>query len=182
MVALAVALDRQAQIDHLLLEDAAGFGSATPFASRLYFAISPERMARIVPRPIFNLAAGGSVPVDHASPAHKQALQDFLHTLTTFPGTRVSAIRAFDRIVGVWGAKYTLKDQVFKILTPTRALWGAQDNVVLLRRSEPAIKTMPRASVMTFPRAGHSPHFEQPQPFTQAVLDFLAQGAEAPVG
>lgn len=178
MVALAVALERQAQIDHLVLEDAAGFGGATPFPSRLYFAVKPERLARWAPRAIFNRASAGSVPVQFDNPEKRQALQDFLYALTTLPGTSSSGAWAFDHISGIWGPKYTLKDQVYQIQTPTRGIWGADDNVVRLDKSRPALNTMPNVEVVVIPHTGHSPHFDQPAAFTQSVLEFLARGPE----
>src|SRR6185437_1250209 len=157
MVALAIALERGDKIDHLLLEDAGGFATTTPLGVRLYFAAEPERLARLVPRAVFDRAAGSSVPIPGQTDAGKHALSDFVYTLTTLPGTHASGARAFSKILGVGGVKYTLRDQVHRILTFTRALWGTKDGVVPLRTAEPGIKLMPHAELVTFAGAMHTP-------------------------
>lgn len=181
MVALAIALARGDKIDHLLLEDAAGFATTTPLAARILFAAEPERLARLVPRALFERLAGRSVPIPNLSAQEHHALIDFVYTLTTFPGTQQSGIRAFGEILGLGGVKYTLRDQVARIQNLTRAMWGTKDNVVPLRTSAPAIQQMPHAEIVTFAGAGHSPHMEQPDAFAHSALEFLARGTETPV-
>jgi pimeloyl-ACP methyl ester carboxylesterase len=181
MVSLAVALARGDKIDHLLLEDAAGFATTSPLPVRIYFSAEPERLARLVPRAIFDRAARGSVPIPDLSPAGRHALADFVYTLTTFPGTQQSGVRAFNEILSLGGVKYTLRDQVHSIQALTRALWGTKDGVVPIGTSAPGIKLMPHAELVTFAGAGHSPHMEQPDAFARSVLEFLARGTEMPV-
>ena len=181
MVSLAIALDRGDAIDHLLLEDAAGFATTSPLPVRIYFAAEPERLARLVPRALFDRAAAGSIPIPDLSPEARHALAAFVYTLTTFPGTQQSGVRAFGEILGLGGVKYTLRDQVQRIHNLTRALWGTKDGVVPLRTSAAGIKLMPHAELVTFAGAGHSPHMEQPDAFARSVLEFLARGTETPV-
>lgn len=181
LVSLAIALERGDKIDHLVLEGAAGFGTTSPLGVRLYFAAEPERLARFAPRALFDRIAGGSVPIPGLSAAERKALQDYVYTLTTFPGTHASGARAFNEIVGVRGVKYTLRDQVHMIPTLTRVLWGTKDGVVPLRTAEAGIRSMPHAELVTFTGAGHSPHMEVPNPFAAHVLEFLARGTETPV-
>jgi pimeloyl-ACP methyl ester carboxylesterase len=181
MVSLAIALARGEKIDHLLLEDAAGFGTTSPLGIRLYFAAEPERLAHFVPRFLFDFFAGGSVPIPGLSAAEQQALRDFVYTLTLFPGTPQSGARAFNEIVGVRGVKYTLRDQVHTIQTFTRVFWGTKDSVVPLRTAEAGIRSMPNAELVTFAGANHSPHMEVPAAFAASVLEFLARGTETPV-
>jgi 2-hydroxymuconate-semialdehyde hydrolase len=181
MVSLGIALARGNQIDHLLLEDAAGFATTSPLSTRLYFALEPERIAPLLPRPIFDFFARGSVKIPHLTPAAKAAYADFVHTLTTFPGTRESGARAFNTIVWVEGVRYTLRDQVHNVTPLTRALWGIKDSVVPLNTSKVGIEMVPRGELVTFANAEHSPHMEMPDAFARAALEFLARGTEAPV-
>ncbi len=181
MVALAIALERGEKIDHLLLEDAAGFSLTSPLPMRLYFSAEPERLARLVPRAVFDRVAGASVPIPGQTPAGKRALADFVYALTMLPGTHESGARAFAEILSVSGVKYTLRDQVARIHTFTRVLWGTKDNVVPLKTAEAGIAMMPRAELVTLAGAGHSPHMEIPDQFAERVLEFLARGTETPV-
>ena len=181
MVALSIALARQAKIDHLLLEDAAGFAVTSPLFIRLYFAIEPERLAAIAPRALFNRFSQSSTPIPHQTPAAQGALSDFIYALTTFPGTPASGARAFNQIVGPEGVRYTLRDQVHAITSLTRVFWGTKDSVVPLPTAEAGIKMLPHAELVTFAGLNHSPHMEQPDTFARSALDFLARGTETPV-
>ena len=182
MVSLAVALQRQTQLDHLLLEDAAGFTTHYAAFYRLYFRAGPERLAKIAPRSLFDRASAGSAPAPtDASPALRAALSDFVYTLTTFPGTQESAVRAFDTIFDLNGVHLTLRDRVPTIMTPTRAIWGANDPLIPLRYCQAAIATMPHSEVVIIPKVVHSPHMESPVLFAEHALEFLARGVEAPV-
>jgi pimeloyl-ACP methyl ester carboxylesterase len=181
MVALAIALERGEVIDHLILEDSAGLGTTSPLGIRLYFAAEPERMAHFVPRALFDRIAGGSVPIPGLSAAARKALSDFVYTLTLFPGTQASGVRAFNAILGLGGVKYTLRDQVQRIQILTRVLWGTKDGVVPLSTAQAGIRSMPNAGLVTFAGAGHSPHMEVPNLFAASVLEFLARGTETPV-
>lgn len=181
MVSLAIALERGSQIDHLALEDAAGFSNTTPLDIRIFFQAGPERLARLIPRSVFDLSRKRLAPLSSDSPALQQAIADYLYSLTTFPGTQASGAYAFNHILTIGGVKYTLRDRVAAIQTPTLALWGTADHVVPLRDSRDGIQSLPHADLVTFPKAGHSPHMETPQPFARALLEFLARGVETPV-
>ncbi len=181
MVSLAVALARPTLIEHLVLEDAAGFGTHTPLLSRLYFAITPESLARVTPRPIVNALNGFTDPHKQGMRVSKRDLDEYVYQLTTLPGTDVSGVRAFTEIVSLGGVHFTLRDRVREIQTPTRAIWGAKDQVVPLNGARAGLETMPNAEIVVIPGAGHSPHFEQPQAFARVALEFLARGSETPV-
>jgi pimeloyl-ACP methyl ester carboxylesterase len=181
MVSLAIALERGNQIDHLLLEDAAGFALTSPLSTRLYFALEPERVAPFLPRAVFDSFARGSVNIPNLTPIAKKALADFIYTLTTFPGTHASGARAFNTILGVEGVRYTLRDQVPHVTPLARAFWGTKDSVVPLKTAEAGIKLLPHGELVTFAGAEHSPHMEVPDAFARAALEFLARGTETPV-
>ncbi len=185
IVCLAIALERQGQIDHLILEDAAGFAGRSPLWVRTFFNIGPERLARIVPRA---LAAAGTGPsgwraqtVPTRDAVLQRAASDFTLALATFPGTQQSGARAFNAFVDVRGVHFTLRDHVAAIQIPTRAIWGEHDHIVPLRDSRAGLATMPHADLVVIPRAGHSPHMETPQQFARLALEALARGTETPV-
>ncbi len=181
MVSLAIALERPGAIDHLLLEDAAGFAKTSPPGTRIYFWMQPERLARMASRGLFDRVAAGSTPIPYPAPELKRAMQDFVYALTTFPGTAESGARAFSQILGLGSVRYTLRDQVAKIAAMTRVFWGTRDGLVPFKTSEEAIRTMPNADIVAFGGAGHSPHMELPDAFARRALEFLARGAETPV-
>jgi pimeloyl-ACP methyl ester carboxylesterase len=181
MVALSIALVRPQAVDHLALEDPGGFGTTVPLGVRLYFSLTPERLARATPRPLVDLLNGMHDPHKQGMTLSRRDLNTYVYLLTTLPGTDASGIRAFRQIVTLGGVHFTLRDRVKEILTPTCAIWGTRDGTLPLKESRPGLMTMPHAQLVALPGAHHSPHFEIPAIFARAVLEFLATGSEVPV-
>jgi pimeloyl-ACP methyl ester carboxylesterase len=181
IVSLATTLARPTQIDHLILEDAAGFAGRSPLWVRAFFNIGPERLARSVPRGLVDAFRARQAPASSHDTAIQRAASDFIYTLITFPGTQQSGARAFNAFVDVRGVHFTLRDRVAEILAPTRAIWGEYDHIVPLRDSRAGLATMPHADLVVIPKVGHSPHTETPQQFARLALEALARGFEKPV-
>ena len=181
IVSLAVALERQQHIDHLILEDAAGFASRSPLWVRTFFNIGPERLARSVPRALVDTFRARMAMPSSRNAALEHAASDFVYTLATFPGTQQSGARAFNAFVDVRGVHFKLRDRVAEIQIPTRAIWGERDHIVPLRDSRAGIATMPHVDLVVIPKVGHSPHSEIPQQLARLALEGLARGAEIPV-
>jgi pimeloyl-ACP methyl ester carboxylesterase len=181
IVSLAIALERQRSIDHLILEDAAGFAGRSPLWVRTLFNVGPERLTRSVPRALVDAIRARMAPATDHDATLQRAANDFTYTLATFPGTQQSGARAFNAFVDVRGVHFTLCDRVEEIQTPARAIWGERDHIVPLRDSRAGIATMPHADLVVIPKAGHSPHAETPQQLARLVLEGLARGTEVPV-
>jgi|GEM_PF-868626 len=181
LIALAVALERQQQIDHLISEDGAGFASVAPFAVRLYFNLEPERLARIVTRSVFNYSTRNLINRQRNSPELLREFSDFVYALTTFPGTPQSGALAFNKYVSVSGVHFSLRERVPEIKILTRAIWGEKDTTVPLADSRAGIALLPYGELKTIPGIMHSPHMEAPDQFSRLVLEFLARGTEIPV-
>jgi 3-oxoadipate enol-lactonase len=56
---------------------------------------------------------------------------------------------------------------------PTLVIVGEEDPL-MLRGSRRLAEVIPRARLVVVPDAGHSPQFENPEPFVGALVDFLA--------
>ncbi|MCA9982190.1 MAG: alpha/beta hydrolase, partial [Anaerolineales bacterium] len=55
-----------------------------------------------------------------------------------------------------------LSEQIKNLQTPALVLWGAEDNTVPLRDAGVVADEWPLADLRILPKAGHWPHFEQP--------------------
>lgn len=179
MVSMAVALASQDRLDHLVLEDTGGFRGPIPVLVRLYFNLEPERLARLAPRRLVTRFLPGTPPGIGPAGPMAAAFRDFLYQLTTFPGTPASGARAFNTILDLRGAHFTMQDQVAGIHTPTRIIWGEQDGTVPIGIVRAGIRAMPNAELVVLPGLNHSPHLEAPAVFARAALEFLARGTES---
>lgn len=70
-------------------------------------------------------------------------------------------------------AEHDLSRRIHQIETPTQVIWGAEDNTVPLRDSGILADEWPEAELRILPRAGHWPHFEQPDAVERLVAAFL---------
>lgn len=181
MIAITAALERPDQVEHLILEDNGGFPGTVPFLARLYFAAEPERLARLVPRRVFDALSRSSVPTAGLSPELMAASQDFLYRLTTFPGTHESGARTFNLILDLRGSHFTVASRLGELRPLTRAIWGQRDGIIPLTIAKASIQRIPRGDLVVIPDVGHSPHLEAPQTFARLVLEFLARGDEIPL-
>lgn len=57
--------------------------------------------------------------------------------------------------------------------TPALVLWGAEDNTVPLRDAGVVADEWPMADLRILPKAGHWPHFEQPDNIKRLIASFL---------
>jgi pimeloyl-ACP methyl ester carboxylesterase len=84
----------------------------------------------------------------------------FVHTLRT--------------IVDMGGQRVSATDRLYLAQhLPTLIVWGAKDPVIPVRHGVAAAESIPGARVERFEKAGHFPHRDEPERFTQVLLDFL---------
>jgi pimeloyl-ACP methyl ester carboxylesterase len=68
-----------------------------------------------------------------------------------------------------------LKRWLHRIDIPTHLVWGEQDGIVSTSYGEAWKAEIPGAPIETIPRAGHYPHWEQPDPFASCVRAFTGR-------
>jgi pimeloyl-ACP methyl ester carboxylesterase len=59
-------------------------------------------------------------------------------------------------------------------------LWGREDRLVPLRRSERLLRRLPQARLHVLERCGHLPMLEQPTVFHRAMRGFLRVALDEP--
>ncbi len=88
-----------------------------------------------------------------------------------------------DSFIGAWqgletweGTSHRAKD----IQAQTLVIYGDLDAPMLLRASQRLGERIPRASVAVMPECGHSPQFERPELFNEALSRHLSANGTAP--
>jgi pimeloyl-ACP methyl ester carboxylesterase len=89
-----------------------------------------------------------------------EARRAFLRTLRGVVDARGQAVTALDRLY--------LADAI-----PMLVVWGGRDPIVPARHAETVRRLVPSARIEVFPEAGHWPHLDEPDRFTEVLLDFV---------
>jgi 3-oxoadipate enol-lactonase len=71
------------------------------------------------------------------------------------------------------------KDRLSEIATPTLVIYGDLDAEGLVKSSEIMAATIPGATLAIVPQAAHSPQYERPELFNDALRAHLARNADA---
>jgi pimeloyl-ACP methyl ester carboxylesterase len=66
-----------------------------------------------------------------------------------------------------------LRRWLHRIDLPTLLLWGEQDGIVSTAYGQAWRNEIPAAQMEIIPRAGHFPHWEQPQEFVDRLVRFV---------
>jgi pimeloyl-ACP methyl ester carboxylesterase len=154
LVALELALRGRVPVERLVLVDAMGLGPEMTLASRLFFRLGPERLARVLGPRLF----GRIAPLPD-TPVHRR-LMALDQELLTVPGGRPEATRAFNTLVPLTGDVFHRRERLGEVQVPTLLYWGERDNVLPISLAETAVERLPHARLVRV-TAGHSPHQER---------------------
>jgi pimeloyl-ACP methyl ester carboxylesterase len=106
------------------------------------------------------------------APAGWLAEQRRLATLSGFLDASIAAKRA---VLGPWGQREVLLDQLHRLTMPTLVMWGANDAVVPVVHARRAMRRLPHAELAVISECGHMAHVERPEEFLRALVPFLAR-------
>jgi pimeloyl-ACP methyl ester carboxylesterase len=87
-----------------------------------------------------------------------------------------------DGFIGCWGALETwegVKERAHNIAAPTMVIYGELDGP-LVEASKRLASIIPGATLVEIPEAGHSPQYERPALFNEALRAHLERHALAP--
>lgn len=172
LCAVELALRRRIEPRRLVIIGGMGLGPAMSYASRLFFRVGPERLARRLGSTLFGRLLGERDTDDKARPA---ALNHELHA-----AHRPSAARAFDALYPALGPVPHRLGRLGEVEAPVLVLWGDQDEVFPAPVAIAAAAAFPHAQLRIEP-LGHSPHLEAPERVLPMILKFL-EGASAGAG
>lgn len=80
-----------------------------------------------------------------------------------------------DQLIDAYAAPALDADKYRKLRVPVLAISGAMDNVVPVAQAIAVSDAVPDAELVLVPRAGHTPMWERPDAWGQAVLEFLGR-------
>ncbi|MFS8066767.1 MAG: alpha/beta fold hydrolase [Byssovorax sp.] len=155
---VAVELARRGRVapSRLALIGAMGLGSAMTYATRVFFRLGPERLARRLGRAGFERL---NPPPSTPDGARLGALGFELYAAR---GGRPDASAAFDALCPLLGPVPHRADSLAQITAPTLILWGDHDEVFPSPVAIAAAAALPHATLRIEP-LGHSPHLEAPE-------------------
>jgi pimeloyl-ACP methyl ester carboxylesterase len=165
LCAVELALRRRIEPRRLVLIGGMGLGSAMSYASRLFFRVGPERLARQLGATLFGRLLGERDTEDNARAA---ALNHELHAARR----RRFAARAFNALYPALGPVPHRLGRLGEIEAPVLVLWGDRDEVFPAPVAIAAAAAFPHAELRIEP-LGHSPHIEAPERVLPAILEFL---------
>jgi pimeloyl-ACP methyl ester carboxylesterase len=95
----------------------------------------------------------------------------------SLPDTELAAIARSRESLALFGWKPymhnpRLKRWLHRIDIPTQLIWGDSDGIVSTEYGKAWQAEIPGAAMEVIPRAGHYPHWEQPDAFAAAVANF----------
>jgi pimeloyl-ACP methyl ester carboxylesterase len=159
MVSMAVAAARPAAVTTLLLEDPAGFPGKISLWARLFFALEPERLARLTPQALLTWTRQRLAP----APSETADMASALVTLNRLLETqRASGVTAFNRLLSIRGGSYSMEHALPKLTMPTHIMLGERDPLIPRAVVQAGMRAIPHADLTLIPDAGHNPHLEQP--------------------
>jgi len=94
--------------------------------------------------------------------------------LALLPGFLDAAIAAKRAVIGPWGQREVLLDQLHRLAMPTLVVWGANDAVLPVAHAHQAIDRLPNGELAVIADCGHMPHVERPDELLGVLLPFLA--------
>lgn len=79
-------------------------------------------------------------------------------------------------ISALWSSlvQQDFRSRLGRICQPTLIIHGAESHLYGSDTADHLVAALPDARALRFDRAGHSPHFEQPELFNRAIRDFAA--------
>lgn len=170
--ALGVALDQPKRVRRLILTDPGGLGSQMQLDVRLYFALGPERLHRLLGRRFTKLVmrlGEGIEPDDETGGAYYTLARAIWTQESVIP----SGAAAFSQWVNLGGVHLVLRDRLSELEMPVLLLWGDRDNVTPYNDALVAARFLRDGTLVAFTGSGHAPFRERPDDFAHITLTWL---------
>ncbi len=103
---------------------------------------------------------------------------DEQQSLALQPGVMQAWGASLRLVVGPAGQQEVMLDQLGRLSMPTLLVWGERDGVVPHCHARHALERLPHGRIHLIADCGHLPQVEQPEEFSRAVRDFLAEEFE----
>jgi len=162
-VAIAFSLQYPERLNKMILVSPGGLGSVSGWS------IIPRMLLyRLLPISLWDRLLGSKVMKD-GSVAHP-AWHRYAAEVIRKPGGRYPFFLGRGKAVEA----YT-EEQLRSISVPTLIIWGEEEAFFPLAQGELAAALIPNARLEVIPKAGHFPWMEAPEPFVEAVVEFILE-------
>ena len=155
----------------ILAAPAVGYSTAMRAMGQALQMLTGPRVLRVSLAQFFQQNFHDRTRIGHVT--RRRILEERL-TAPDFP----AFARAVARSLG--GVLTAAAQPLERVTQPALIVWGREDRLVPLKRSERLLRRMPHARLQVLERCGHLPMLEQPSAFNRAVEGFLREGLEAP--
>lgn len=177
LLALRLAQRWSDRIGRLALLSAAGLGRAVPWPVRL------ATLPGVARRGLRPKRSGTRWLFEHyltsnreqLDATYQEALLEYLYRSEQLarPGAMARALRAFCSLRGQ--REVVSAGDLSGVRTPTLVVWGERDRFLPARHGRRAAAALPGGRFVLIPKAGHSPNWETPGAFLDALLPFLSR-------
>lgn len=177
-IAMQFAYQFPKRCDRLVLVSSGGLGpevtallrAATLPGAHLFLGLATsERAKRIAGSALSPLAKlGFSTP-----PSIEHVLEHFL--CLQDPDTRRAFVLTARSVLDLRGQRIDARDKLYLAEElATLIVWGRRDRFIPIKHGRGAHEMLPGSRFEVFERAGHFPHRDDPERFTELLLDFIA--------
>jgi pimeloyl-ACP methyl ester carboxylesterase len=179
-IALTMTRDHHDLVDRLALVAPGGLGREVCFWLRVSaLPIGRSFLGSLALRRIALRLAVTMGPARFARPEPDEL--ERYHVLAAQPGSAIALHRTLEACMDLNGQRISFWDDAptIKRLPPIALFWGDTDPVVPVTHADAAMKRLRHASLHRYAQVGHFPHLDEPERFTDDLLEFLGD-AERP--
>jgi pimeloyl-ACP methyl ester carboxylesterase len=98
------------------------------------------------------------------------------------PGAREAFVNTLRTIIDPGGQRVSATDRLYLAENvPFLIVWGARDPIIPVEHGYAAHELVPNSRLEVFDDAGHFPHVDEPQRFTDLLLEFVEESEPAAV-
>jgi pimeloyl-ACP methyl ester carboxylesterase len=175
-VVMQFAYQHPESCERLILVDSGGLGRQVTWALRLLALPGADLLLPLI-FPSFVGSTGNSIKrflFDRGirSPRLEESWK--VYASLTDGGNRETFGRTLRAVLDPGGQAISAVDKLYLTeLMPSLIIWGDRDAILSVDQAYKAHEAMPGSRLELIKGAGHFPHVENPQRFTEIVLDFL---------
>jgi pimeloyl-ACP methyl ester carboxylesterase len=127
-------------------------------------------------------ARGASSVLSRVGVGHKSEYGELAHRMAglTDGDRRAAFVRAVRAIASVGGQRVSATDRLYLAAdVPTLIVWGARDRIIPVHHAHATHEAVPGSELVVFDDAGHFPHADDPERFTEVVEKFVRSTSPA---
>jgi len=176
-VAMQLAYQHPELVERIVLVSSGGLGREVSWMLRLLTLPATEYVMPVI-FPAFARNGGDAVSrfitrIGFRSPNITEIWRAY--SSLTEVENRHAFVRTLRSVVDPGGQSVSAQDRLYLTAgVPTMVMWGDADPIIPVEHGRAAHESMPGSRLEIFEGAGHFPHVEEPERFTELLADFIA--------